>query len=536
MDKTRLGYARVMVELTVGNKFHPRSDLKMRLKKPVQTVQVWRPVKVAGSVSTSDKSTKLNSLVRTQQPVNGESASTSLITPEKSYREAAEGPVTPKNNVKWFLHNKGVGLFGLLETKISSNKTQSVSATMLDGWSVTTNASYHKGGRVWLLWKAELFDVFVLQYDAQFVHALVTERCSQEQFYITMFYAFNDGLERRDLWKKLILIHGAVTGPWVVAGDFNTVITPVERLGGNTKQSDIDDFIDCPATCELTDINTTGAFYTWTNKQEAQTRPVSDSQLTVTRKTNFKYFNMWSKASSFLTTVQEEWQKIYEGYPMYCITRKLKALKGRLKELNKECFSDVENAAILAEQSVLKIQGALIDDPLNAELIQEEITALKYFKVLNDARQSYLRQKAKTQWLEDGDANSAYFHGAIKKRCSINKVTQIEDHKGKLCTTSQSIQDAFLSYYQELLGTSKATDKVRQQVINTGNCCTEVPIDKSPGPDGYTSGFFKDSWEIMGNDVCFAIQDFFSNGKLIKQINATTITLIPKCERPTTVK
>ncbi|XP_074298494.1 uncharacterized protein LOC141629377 [Silene latifolia] len=266
---------------------------------------------------------------------------------------------------------------------------------------------------------------------------------------------------------------------------------------------------------------------------------------------------MWNKASSFLTTVQEEWQKSYSGYHMYCVTRKLKALKGRLKELNKECYSDVENSAILAEKEVINIQGKLIQDPLNAELIQEEIIALKSFKELNDARQSYLRQKAKTQWLEDGDANSAYFHGAIKKRCSMNKVTQIEDHNGHNCTINQSIQDAFLNYYQDLPGTSKPSEMVRQQVFNTGKCYTEahkeilnkpvtneeikeaffkVPIDKSPRPDGYTSGFFKDSWDIMGSDICSAIQDFFSTGKLLKQINATTITLIPKCERPTTVK
>ncbi|XP_074305124.1 uncharacterized protein LOC141640122 [Silene latifolia] len=325
------------------------------------------------------------------------SVSATLVTPEKSYKEATDGSVTPKVGIG----QTGVGLFGLLETKISSNKTHSVSATMLDGWSVTSNASYHKRGRVWLLWKAYLYDVHVLKYDAQFVHALVTERCSLAQFYITMVYAFNDGSERRDLWMKLELLHSAIAGPWVVAGDFNTVINPLERLGGNTKQSDMDEFIDRIANCGLTDIHTTGAFYTWTNKQEAQTRVysrldrflinqdwvqqflnmaahfhpsgyfdhcpcvVSDNQLAVIRKANFKYFNM-----------------------------KLKALKGRLKELNKECYSDVENSVILAEK-------------------EEEITALKSFKELNDVRQSYLRQKAKTQWLEDGDANSAYFHGAI---------------------------------------------------------------------------------------------------------------------------
>lgn len=31
---------------------------------------------------------------------------------------------------------------------------------------------------------------------------------------------------------------------------------------------------------------------------------------------------------------------------------------------------------------------------------------------------------------------------------------------------------------------------------------------KSPGPDGYTSEFFKETWEIIGEDVIVAIQSF----------------------------
>lgn len=56
--------------------------------------------------------------------------------------------------------------------------------------------------------------------------------------------------------------------------------------------------------------------------------------------------------------------------------------------------------------------------------------------------------------------------------------------------------------------------------------------DKAPGPDGYSSQFFKDNWEIMKDDVIDAITNFFSSGKLLKQVNTTTITLIPKCNRP----
>lgn len=52
--------------------------------------------------------------------------------------------------------------------------------------------------------------------------------------------------------------------------------------------------------------------------------------------------------------------------------------------------------------------------------------------------------------------------------------------------------------------------------------------NKSPGPDGYGSGFYKAAWNIVGGDICHAVQDFFRTGKLLKQVNATMITIIPK--------
>lgn len=37
----------------------------------------------------------------------------------------------------------------------------------------------------------------------------------------------------------------------------------------------------------------------------------------------------------------------------------------------------------------------------------------------------------------------------------------------------------------------------------------KMPNDKSPAPDGHTSEFFKDSWEIIEKDVTVAVQSFF---------------------------
>lgn len=39
-----------------------------------------------------------------------------------------------------------------------------------------------------------------------------------------------------------------------------------------------------------------------------------------------------------------------------------------------------------------------------------------------------------------------------------------------------------------------------------------MDADKSPGPDGYTSEFFKASWGITGSDFVIAVQAFFDTG------------------------
>lgn len=56
--------------------------------------------------------------------------------------------------------------------------------------------------------------------------------------------------------------------------------------------------------------------------------------------------------------------------------------------------------------------------------------------------------------------------------------------------------------------------------------------NKSPGPDGYGSGFFKGAWSIIGEDFTSAILEFFDTGMLLKQLNSTRICVIPNTKAP----
>lgn len=52
--------------------------------------------------------------------------------------------------------------------------------------------------------------------------------------------------------------------------------------------------------------------------------------------------------------------------------------------------------------------------------------------------------------------------------------------------------------------------------------------NKSPGPDGFTSGFFKAAWVLIGKEVVDSIMNFFFTGFLPSATNATILSLVPK--------
>lgn len=45
-----------------------------------------------------------------------------------------------------------------------------------------------------------------------------------------------------------------------------------------------------------------------------------------------------------------------------------------------------------------------------------------------------------------------------------------------------------------------------------------MPAGKFPGPDGFTTEFFKVAQEVVGEQVVAAVQELFSAGKLLKSL------------------
>ncbi|KAJ8419773.1 hypothetical protein Cgig2_002904 [Carnegiea gigantea] len=136
--------------------------------------------------------------------------------------------------------------------------------------------------------------------------------------------------------------------PWCVMGDFNSVLHPGERTGGDEIQSaEITYFSQCLKDCDLYEINTTGVFFTWTNKTvwskidrvlglgythvQSLTKGLSDYALLkinfpscLKRRQVFRFYEMWTFDPLFKNLVTQHWAKQPPNNKLHnlCITLK----------------------------------------------------------------------------------------------------------------------------------------------------------------------------------------------------------------------
>ncbi|XP_074314470.1 uncharacterized protein LOC141649687 [Silene latifolia] len=250
---------------------------------------------------------------------------------------------------------------------------------------MVNNIGSHDGGRVWIIWDATNYKVEVLSSEAQVINTRVTFLPTGVIWWMSVVYGFNRVSERLSLWQSLQLMHQVVNGPWVVMGDFNSVLAMDERIGSEISSAEMRDFQECVDVCGIGDIPAHGSFFTWNNKHDVgdmvfsriDRAMVNDEWLlkfpdtiimfhpeglfdhcpctltmrpdSVRKRGGFKYFNMWGKDSDFLPIVKEVWDSQIHGLKIFQFVKKLKLLKKPLKALNGSAYAQIETTAKLAQ-------------------------------------------------------------------------------------------------------------------------------------------------------------------------------------------
>ncbi|XP_021727814.1 uncharacterized protein LOC110694925 [Chenopodium quinoa] len=342
-------------------------------------------------------------------------------------------------DVLCFMRHHNMGLFGLLETKVRGKNFRRVFGNFGRDWSVITNHSVSDKVRVLIVWLPSIFSVESCKIDVQFVHVCITHIAMRKKFWLTMVYGLSTVAEREGLWAHISKISPPGDDPWILCGDFNNILNLEDRIGSQCTLAEVEQFRSYLRMNNLTDFNVGGLYYTWTNKQGVEDRVctkidraiVNDGWLNMfpnfsaeflpkglmdhtpccmnldtnagNTKKPFRFFNMWTDAPCFHDIVQKVWDRPIQGTTMYRVVKKLKALKHDLKLLNLTHFSSIESTDLATSKVWAEIQRKFNADPTNTEFIQQEHEPRIAYNEAHTARFLFLKQKAKTHWLKEGD-------------------------------------------------------------------------------------------------------------------------------------
>ncbi|GJZ52154.1 RNA-directed DNA polymerase, eukaryota, reverse transcriptase zinc-binding domain protein [Tanacetum coccineum] len=242
---------------------------------------------------------------------------------------------------------------------------------------------------------------------------------------------------------------------------------------------------------------------------------------------------------------------LVEGYAMFRLAKRLKFMKKHMRDFNKN-NGDVYEKFRKLKVDLDRVQFALNKDPSSVHLKEEEsIYTVAYKSALLD-EELLLRQKSKIQWLKEGDSNSAYFHKMVKGKVIKNRIESVYDDAGNSFHGAE-LAGKFMDHFKGFFGTcdevypiedpdtlfnKKLDADVVVELIKPVSdkeikvALFDIEDNKASGPYGYSSKFFKAAWKVVGDDTCAAIKEFFRNGKLLGEFNASIISVVPKIVSP----
>jgi len=494
-----------------------------------------------------------------------------------------------QNGVRHLIKEHCVDILAILEAKINVSKLDWIMNVKFPGWRQFNNFHQHAAGRIFVLWNPAKVDLAVLGSSAQVIHVRATCLVTDKSVCMSFIYGLHSIVARRPLWSDLMDFGSRCLMPWILLGDFNSILSAGERANGSEVSSyETSDFRDCCMSTCLSDLQSIGCFFTWTNNtvwskldrvlvnskwwdagfsgmarflapgclSDHSAAIVQIFEQGIGKKRPFKFFNMWTEHDSFLSVVRSGWDKIIQGCHQFSLCKKLSLLKGDLKKLNLVHFSHITARADRASKALKDVQAQLATSPHNSRLREVLPSMRKEARLLADAERCFLAQKAKCSFLMDSDRCSKFFHSIVKRRNKKNFIAAVLKEDGSLTRSTQEVEDEFLRFYMNLLGSPAECSPSVPGIIHSGGCLSDeqaaaltslvtseeikealfsIGDDKSPGPDGYSSAFFKKSWSIVGPEFCDAVKEFFVSGRLLKQLNHSVIALIPKADHASSV-
>ena len=473
----------------------------------------------------------------------------------------------------------------LMETRLDKDKGKQLleKCGFMEGWEVPREGL---SGGLLLGWMSP-HKLNVLYSTKHLIHAnLLDNRGSPLS--ISFIYGHPMQSKRHIVWSDLIAISRIAHKNWLCIGDFNQILSHNDKFGFKYRKIEgADSLRQTLFDLNLCELEAKGQKYTWMNRHEddtfvmerldrayafvdwintdphynLQNQPIirSDHGAIILdfdlkqpfRKRPFRFERMWLTHVDCKSVAQHAWNTRTQGSRAYILQQKIKNVWRQFINWNRDTFGRVDRELKEKQMKLQEIQNTIsfMEDIRVEKILREEIENLLVKEELMWA------QKARSDWIIQGDRNTKYFQTLVRQRRARTRITMLKKSDGQQVDDLNEIEallvDHFKSQYNEsdskdvhsILGEFEglAIPKLdHNQKQNLDRQVTDAEIEeavfqlgshKAPGPDGIPALFYQEYWSLVKQDICNYVHAFFHSGTLLKSLNQTFITfitLIPK--------
>ncbi|GJY17101.1 RNA-directed DNA polymerase, eukaryota [Tanacetum coccineum] len=404
---------------------------------------------------------------------------------------------------------------------------------------------------------------------------------------IISVYAPQELSEKKSLWDYLCHVIDNWKGSVIIMGDFNEVRNKNERFGTIFNVHGANAFNYFISMTNLEEVPLGGCFFTRCHRSASKVskldrflmsesllsecpnlsaitldRFLSDHRPILLRESThdygpipFRFFHYWLEMEGFENFVNEVWREapVDNSNAMINMMNKLKYLKKKIRVWNGMRQSPKTQKHVL-KQELADLEMIIDKGDASSDTLHKRAEVVKSIQEVDKLCAMEASQKAKIKWAIEGDENSKYYHGILNKKRNQLSIRGVLV-EGDWVENPNMVKNEFLNHFKNRFDRPKSVrpmlnmefphhlNSMQQLDLEAEVSNEEIKkavwdcgVDKSPGPDGFTFGFYKRFWSLIEKDVLAAVKYFFHYSRIPKGCNSSFIALIPKTPEAKMVK
>jgi hypothetical protein len=166
----------------------------------------------------------------------------------------------------------------------------------------------------------------------------------------------------------------------------------------------------------------------------------------------FRFEKFWIEHPTFKENINHWWREPQpeQGTRMFKLYKKLRYIKHKLKEWNKEIFGNINQEKRIIENRMRNLQEICIDKGYIEDRKKEEIQLNQEWEARCQQEETLWCQKSRISWPKEGEQNTRFFHQTTIARRTHKKILKIRDQDGIERESHREIKNILVNHFHGL--------------------------------------------------------------------------------------